>query len=96
MIRYVIGVLVVLMLSSCMTQRVYTGSGAGAAVPAYKKSQPFFVSGVGQTKEVNAQAICRQSGIAKVNATFTPLDVVLGAVTFGIYTPRTMEVYCNR
>lgn len=45
---------------------------------------------------MNAQTVCQGSGVAKVNSTFTPLDIVLGAVTFGIYSPRTMEIYCNR
>lgn len=96
MMKYIVAVLVVFALSSCMTQRVYTGSGMGAAVPSYKKSQPFFVSGIAQTKEVNAQTVCQSSGVAKVSSTFTPLDIVLSVVTFGIYTPRTMEIYCNR
>lgn len=84
-----------LLVSGCATQRVYSQSELGGTLPSYEKSQPFFVYGIGQTQETNAREICGKSGIDRVETTQTFLDGFLGVITLGIYTPRTVQVYCK-
>mgnify|MGYP000875044978 CR=1 FL=1 len=83
-------------LTSCATQRFhFTNNVYGTQMPNYEQSQTFFLSGVGQTTDVNVAEVCGSaSKVLRVETTDSPLDVVLGAVTWGIYTPRTAKVTC--
>ncbi|MBC7693285.1 MAG: Bor family protein [Methylotenera sp.] len=91
----VILALALLTASGCATHRITIGADEGGLRPAFEKSQPFFVYGVGQTKRTNAREICDDHGVARVEVKLTALDVILGAVTVGIYTPSTVEIYCS-
>ena len=87
---------VTLILSSCATQR-FTINGGGGALPDKEISQTFFVSGLGQEKTLNAAKLCGGANkVAKVEAHLRFLDGLLGAMTYGIYTPRTAKVYCKK
>lgn len=56
----------------------------------------FFLGGVGQEKNVDAAAVCGGADkVAKVQSKLEVKDVLLGAVTLGIYTPRTAVVSCR-
>ena len=92
-----IGLLLIVLLAGCATQRFNIhGSGDDKKEPDVKKMHHFFVSGIGQTKELNAAEICGGADkVAKVEAYITFLDGLLGFVTCGIYTPHTAKVYCT-
>ena len=78
----------------CATQTYYI-NGDAQAVPKTQEMQPFFVSGLGQTQEINATEICGGSeNVAKVQSKDNFIDILLGVLTSGIYTPRTAIVYC--
>ncbi len=82
-------------LVGCANQR-FNVAGDLSTAPKSEESQTFFVSGIGQQKTVDAAKVC--GGAAKVDGVAVeqaPLDVLLGVVTFGIYTPRTARVYCK-
>lgn len=82
-------------LSACATQRHYVNSYTLSGTRAVKEDQDFFVYGIGQTQEVNAASICGgQHRVAATESKQTPVNVVLGVVTFGIYTPRQQTTYC--
>ena len=60
------------------------------------KSQPFFVSGIGQQKTIDAAKLCGGADkVAKVEVQQTFVSGLLAFVTFGIYTPRQARVFCN-
>ncbi len=83
------------LITGCSTQS-YVVNPTAKTTPTFEKSQAFFVGGVGQQKVVNAEKICKgYHNIAKVETKETAVDIVLGIVTFGIYTPRTVSVYCQ-
>ncbi len=82
-------------LVGCANQR-FNVAGEVTASPKMEDSQTFFLSGIGQNTTVNAANAC--GGAAKVGAVAVeqaPMDVLLGIVTLGIYTPRTARVYCK-
>lgn len=84
-----------LLASGCATQTASL-QPSQAAAPTSTESHPFWVSGIGQEKTVDAAAICGgASKVAKVQTTQTEKEVLLSVVTFGIYTPRTAKVYCK-
>jgi len=58
-------------------------------------SQPFFVSGIGQRKSIDAAQVCGgQEKVNRVEVQQTFVNGLLSVVTFGIYTPREARVYC--
>ena len=85
------------LLAGCANQR-FNIAGELPLEPAANSedSQSFFVSGIGQKQTVDAAKVC--GGAAKVEGVAVEqsgMDVLLGMVTFGIYTPRTARVYCK-
>ena len=83
-----------LALSACSTQTAYVNGTVGKL--SYEESQTFFISGIGQEKTVDAVKVCGNSkNIAKVESEWTGKNILLGVLTFGIYTPRTARVYCQ-
>ncbi len=83
------------LLSSCSSQIVKIGRDANPPNPTYDKNQAFFIYGIAQTQEIDGRTICKEKGINRIRTQQTFVNVVLQVVTFGIYTPRTVEVYCN-
>lgn len=82
--------------SGCATQRIFVQDQLGGNTPSYEKSQAFFIGGIGQTQDTNAAEICGKRGIRRVETERTFVDILLGVITFSIYTPQSVAVYCNR
>lgn len=81
-------------LSSCATQRIYTSDGSVAMNADYEKSQAFWLSGFGGFAELNAQQICKDKTVERVETFWSFTDGFFNVMTIGIYTPRTVRVYC--
>jgi len=92
----IVGIAVLsLALSGCATQS-FVVNGGGGTEPTEDAMQPFFVSGIGQSKEIDAAAICGGADkVAKVETQTSPINIALAYVTGGIYTPRQARVYCT-
>lgn len=90
-------VIALLGISGCAIQTYHINGGGGGSSPTVDKMQNFFVSGIGQEKELNAASICGGADkIIKVESKLEFIDGLLGAISFGIYTPRHAKVYCKR
>ncbi len=89
------GILVLcILVSGCATQTYQINGGAGKE-PTQEEMQTFFVSGIGQTQEMDAASVCGGvDKVAKVESYQSFLDIFLGVITWGIYTPRQARVYC--
>ncbi|WP_294770827.1 Bor family protein [uncultured Rhodoferax sp.] len=85
------------MLVGCANQRFnVAGELSANPTPRSEDSQTFFVSGIGQQSSVNASKVCGDaSKVEGVAVEQSGMDVLLGMVTLGIYTPRTARVYCK-
>jgi len=82
-------------LTTGCAKQTFNVNGSGTL--AKEEMQTFFISGLGQSKEMNAASICGGADkVARVEAQLTPLNIVLSMLTFGIYTPREARVYCKR
>lgn len=87
--------LLAILASGCTTQ-TYLMANGGNSTASYNKMQPFFVSGIGQEQEVNAAEVCDGADkIAKVQTQQTFLNGLLGNLTYGLFTPRQIRVYCK-
>ena len=86
--------LMVSFLAACANQTTMV-NGQSSFVK-YEDRQTFILSGIGQTQRVNAGQICGgASKVGKVETVQGPLDIILGMITFGIYTPRTIKIHCS-
>ena len=85
------------MLVGCANQRFnVAGDVSDASMAKSEDRQAFFVSGIGQKQAVNAAQVCGDaSKVQGVAVEQSGMDVLLGMVTLGIYTPRTARVYCK-
>ena len=81
-------ILAALALTGCANQRF--DLRASDAVPTQTQTHSFWVSGIGQSKGEDA------AKVARVEMQQTATDVLIGAVTLGIYTPREMRITCVR
>jgi hypothetical protein len=87
---------VLLAMTGCATQRFdLTPPSQDAA--SFDDSQSFWVGGIGQKEEVEAGKVCGGANkVQRIETQLTPGNIGLTILTFGIYSPRQMRVYCNR
>lgn len=96
--KTIVAVLVLLTLSGCATQRFNIGGKVeNSTIATQTDNSSFFVAGIGQTQTVDAVSVCGSADkVIAVEAKQTFLNGFLGALTYGIYTPREYSVYCKR
>jgi hypothetical protein len=90
-----------LLIASCATQTFNVNPNVKREVPSgnphFSKWSNFFVSGIGQTSFQNASEMCKDNGgIAFVETRQSFAQGLVTVVTYGIYSPRTMNIYCNK
>ena len=88
-----------LFLCSCSTQRIAVGSKSREVPktnPHYSYWDNFLFWGVGQTKFNNAQELCKNNnGVDFVETRLSFAQGLLTGLTYGIYSPRTINIYCK-
>lgn len=85
------------LLHGCASQTYLVNGDTSTKHADSEQTQHFFVSGIGQGKTTDAAKICGGADkIIKVESKEEPLDIFLGVITAGIYTPRTAKVYCKK
>lgn len=90
-----------LLATSCATQRFGVNSSIKREQPSgnphFSKWSNFFVNGIGQEDFRNASEMCKDNGaIAFVETKQSFGQILVSMATFGIYTPRTMNIYCTK
>lgn len=84
-------------LAGCAVQRFEVVKGNTSESASYDDSHSFFIGGIGQSKDVDAAAVCGGAGkVAKVETELTPGNVGMTFLTLFIYTPRQIRVYCTK
>ncbi len=91
--------LLAVLTSGCATQNYLVSSqtapNSTTAADA-NKMQTFFVSGLGQEQEIDAANICQgKENVASIQTKSSPVNIILGIISYGIYTPRQIRVYCK-
>lgn len=79
-------------LSGCL-HVTYRSSRPPVAVEPKTGTNHFFLWGLVNTGEVDTTAMC-PSGVSKVDVYESFGDGFLGAITLGIYAPRSYKVWC--
>jgi len=84
-----------LALGGCANQTFIVADKVGTVV--HDDMHDFFVSGIGQTRTVDAASLCKGAeNIVKIETEHTLMNGLLGAISFGLYTPRQYRVICRR
>ncbi len=64
--------------------------------PIYEVSRPYFFWGlVGGPHDVYVSKICLGKDADQISTEYTAGNVFAGVVTLGLYTPRTVKVWCQ-
>ena len=94
--KLMIAVVASVILSGC-AQQTFTINKDISEKPQQTTTHHFFVSGIGQTKTVDAAAVCGGADkVVRTEVQQTFADGFLGFITLGIYTPRDARVYCSK
>lgn len=85
--------------SGCATQNYLVSSQVvptATTTPDAESMQTFFVSGLGQEQAIDAAKACNgKQNVASIQTESSLLNNALGFLSFGIYTPRQIRVYCK-
>ena len=66
------------------------------SAPSYENSMDFFFWGLTpEANEVNVDDICAGSGVRQMQAQTTFEDGLFSFITLGIFSPRTVKVWCE-
>jgi hypothetical protein len=66
------------------------------AAPTYEDSKEFFLLGLlGPRHSYSSRELCLGKEIDQIETAHTANDVLVTAVTLGIYAPRTLRVWCS-
>lgn len=85
----------VVVLAGCAQQGFSIKNNVTDSSYSQKQTQHFFVSGVGQGKDVDATSVCcGRDNVDRVEVQQTFLNGFLSFLTLGIYTPREARLYC--
>ena len=60
-----------------------------------EQKMDFFWWGLAGTAEINIGQVCGGRGASRINTQHTFVNALLGAVTLGIYVPRTAFITCS-
>ena len=63
--------------------------------PDFEESKDFWVFGLVNEHSVDVRPICGSRKLAQMQAQSTFIDSLIGVVTLGIYTPRSVRVWCQ-
>jgi hypothetical protein len=84
-----------LTLTACSTQNFKVSKGDFKSIPSYEGTSHFVFWGIGQEKFVNPHEVCGDKDVAQIATKTSFLNGFLGAITWGIYSPRDYVVYCE-
>lgn len=63
--------------------------------PTYLDSKPFYFWGLNGNHRVDVNEVCEGANVSQMQTIVTASDYLMGAITFFIYSPRTVKVWCQ-
>ena len=90
-------VAIIASVAACSQTRHYVNGHSVEGTRKVTENTDYFIGGLAQKENINAESICGSAD--KVVATETvssPLNIILRAITWGIYSPQEQSVYCKR
>ena len=86
------------LFTGCSTQTyLVSNTHNPSADPDYDKFQHFFVAGIGQQQTQDTTEICGSAdNVSKVQTKQSFLNWLVGGISYSIYTPRDIRVFCKQ
>jgi hypothetical protein len=85
-----------LLLGACSTVTIQPEKIAKLeGEPSYQDSRHFFFWGLMGQHRVDVKQVCGDKKVLQMQSQQTLGDGVLGAITFGIYAPHSVKVWCE-
>ncbi len=99
--KYLILLTTLFLITSCSTQRFSVNPKMpiqhAKYRPHFTKSSNFFFWGIGQETIMNPYELCKQQdGVSFVESKLTFVQGLITGITYGIFSPRTNNIYCNK
>lgn len=86
-----------LLLSSCATVTISSKDKYRlSTTPDWESSKPFYLAGLIGEQNIDVTRPCKGTTPAQIQTQTTFLDGLLNAVTFTIYSPKTVKVWCEK
>ena len=82
-------------LAACSTVTIRNSDKMPPVRPSETISNSFFIGGIGQKNIIEPNETCEGRGYS-VETYYSFVDGLLAVITFGIYTPSTTEIYCDK
>jgi hypothetical protein len=83
-------------LAACSTITIRPeGTKTRHTDPTFQKSEDFYFWGLKNEFHVNALAACADKKIVQMQVQDTPKDVFYTIITLGIYSPRSVKIWCE-
>ena len=96
MVKKLIVLVTLVFLAGCAQTKFNIRSNADGTVPTYDRAQSYFISGLGQQKNIDPAEICGGADkVERVETQTTFINGLVAVVTVGIYTPQQARVYCR-
>ncbi len=96
MIKKLSAVVLFVLISGCAQTKFNVQERDDSLVATYDSPQHYFISGLGQQKNIAPADLCGGADkVARVETQTTFVNGLVGFVTFGIYTPQQARVYCS-
>ncbi|MBT8400985.1 MAG: Bor family protein [Rhodothermia bacterium] len=92
--RFLLSVAAVVLLSGCYHAQVVTSELKPSTVVVEDTFADAWIYGLVPPKEIDVSDKCT-SGVAKVETRLSFVNQLVGALTFGIYTPMHIRVTCG-
>ena len=90
-----------LLIASCSTQRFSVNNHSKRqnpqSNPHFTQTSHFFFGGLDQQTHINSSELCKDlGGVAFVETKLTFAQGLFTGLTYGVYAPRTNNIYCNK
>ncbi|MFK8022204.1 MAG: Bor family protein [Pseudomonadales bacterium] len=83
-------------LSGCSSVTIRPDGGEkDHSAPTYLDSKPFYFWGLNGNHRVDVNEVCEGANVSQMQTMVTASDYLMGTVTFFIYSPRTVKVWCQ-
>ena len=87
---------ILLLCSACATVTIRPDGGARInSTPTFEQSYGFFLGGLIGEANIEVSKICKDKTPTQMQTEFTFVNGLLGAITLGLYSPRTAKVWCK-
>jgi len=94
--KHIITIIISFYLAACTTVTIQPQSAPTLnSAPDYQNSRDFFFWGLIGNYEVDVSEICGDKPVRQMQTQATFKDSASTFITFGIYTPHTIKIWCQ-